>query len=75
MARAAWIEEYWDRGFVRLKGVFPADEIARLSAYFDEVLAEATGLNAITKRGLTEFRVVPIALKVSPRVGFTTTEC
>lgn len=63
MARAAWIEEYWERGFVRLPGVFPADEVARLSGYFDEVLAEATGLAAITKRGLTEFRVVPIAGK------------
>lgn len=59
----AWIEEYWERGFVRLPGVFPADEIAKLSIYFDEVLAQATGLDAVTKRGLTEFRVVPIAGK------------
>ena len=61
MARAAaWIEEYWEKGFVALRGVFPAGEMALLSRHFDEILAEATGLNAITKRGLCEFRIVPI---------------
>lgn len=63
MPRPAWIDEYWERGFVRIPGVFPADEIADLSRYFDEILTQATGLNAVTKRGLTEFRVVPIAGK------------
>lgn len=60
MPRPAWIDEYWERGFVRVPGVFPPGEIAELGHYFDEILAQATGLKAIAKRGLTEFRVVPI---------------
>lgn len=60
MARPAWIDEYWDRGFVRIPAVFPASEIAELAGYFDAILAQATGLEAVTKQGLTEFRVVPI---------------
>lgn len=63
MARPAWIDEYWDRGFVRVPGVFPPAEVAELAGYFDAILAQATGLDAVTKRGLTEFRVVPIAGK------------
>jgi ectoine hydroxylase-related dioxygenase (phytanoyl-CoA dioxygenase family) len=60
MTRPAWIEEYWERGFVRIRGVFPAREIAELAGYFDAILARATGLEAVSKQGLTEFRVVPI---------------
>lgn len=63
MSRADWTEEYWERGFVRIRGVFPAREVAELAGYFDEILARAEGLQAITKQGLTEFRVVPIGGK------------
>jgi hypothetical protein len=63
MASPSWIDEYWDRGFVRVPAVFPAGEIAELAGYFDEILEQAAGLHAIEKRGLTEFRIVPIAGK------------
>ena len=60
VSQPAWIDEYWERGFVRVPAVFPAGEIAELAGYFDEILERATGLKAIAKQGLTEFRVVPI---------------
>lgn len=60
MGQPAWIDEYWERGFARVPGVFPAGEIAELAGYFDEILERATGLRSISKQGLTEFRVVPI---------------
>jgi ectoine hydroxylase-related dioxygenase (phytanoyl-CoA dioxygenase family) len=63
VSQPAWIDEYWERGFVRIPAVFPAQEIAALAGYFDEILERATGLKAIAKQGLTEFRVVPIAGK------------
>jgi phytanoyl-CoA hydroxylase len=63
MPNPAWIDEYWDRGFVRVPGVFPPSEINELAGYFDDILAQAAGLQAIAKRGLTEFRIVPIAGK------------
>ena len=56
-----WIEEYRERGYVRVPGVFPAREVAELAGYFDDILAQATGLTQVTKRGLTEFRVVSVA--------------
>jgi hypothetical protein len=48
---------------VRIPGVFPAAEIAELSACFDTVLALGQGLTETAKNGLAEFRVVPIAGK------------
>lgn len=57
---ADWMEEYWTRGFVMIRGVFPSDEIAELAGYFDEILALGSGLRETTKQGLAEFRVVPI---------------
>lgn len=56
----AWIEEYRERGFVRIPGVFPRAEVDELAKYFDEILALGTGLEKTTKQGLAEFRVVPI---------------
>lgn len=61
MGSPAWIEEYWERGFVRIPGVFPAAEVAELGAYFDEVLERAARFRAIAKEGLTEYRIVPVA--------------
>lgn len=58
--KSKWMEEYWDRGFVILPKVFTLDEAAELGQYFDEILAEAQGLEITTKRGLAEFRIVPI---------------
>ncbi|MDB5106480.1 MAG: hypothetical protein JWP91_4169 [Fibrobacteres bacterium] len=55
-----WIGEYWEKGFTRVPGVFPANEIEELSKGFDEVLALGKGLTKTTKSGLTEYRVVPI---------------
>ena len=63
MQRPAWIDEYWERGFVRVPGVFPPREVAELAGYFDAILAQAMGLKNVTKQGLTEFRVVPIGGK------------
>ncbi len=60
---ADWIKEYWDRGFVRIPRVFPADEIRELAGYFDEILAMGSGYAQTTKQGLAEFRVIPIAGK------------
>jgi hypothetical protein len=61
MARAGnWMEEYWERGFVTHRGVFPKDEIESLSKGFDEILAKGQGFTETTKQGLAEFRVVPI---------------
>ncbi|MDB5050942.1 MAG: hypothetical protein JWO30_4013 [Fibrobacteres bacterium] len=61
MARAdGWIAEYWERGFVRIPGVFPENEIRELSGCFDEVLTLGRGLTETTKNGLAEYRVVPI---------------
>lgn len=54
------MEEYWERGFARVPGVFPAEEVAALSGYFDEILALGAGLKRTTKQGLAEFRVIPI---------------
>jgi Phytanoyl-CoA dioxygenase (PhyH) len=55
-----WIEEYWARGFVILREVFPIAEMLELGRYFDEVLALGVGLDKTTKNGLAEYRVVPI---------------
>ncbi len=60
---SAWKESYWRDGFVILPGVVPLEDIALLSIYFDEMLAQATGLARVTKTGLTEFRVVDVAGK------------
>ena len=61
MLDPSWIERYWEDGFAVIRGVFPAAEINELGRYFDEVLASAAGMREVTKRGLAEFRVVPIA--------------
>jgi hypothetical protein len=55
-----WIEEYRDRGFAMVRGVFSESEAAELGRYFDEILALGAGLEQTTKQGLAEFRVVPI---------------
>ncbi len=46
-----------------VRGVFPPEEIVELGKYFDEILAQGQGLEQTTKKGLAEFRVVPIAGK------------
>lgn len=58
-----WLERYWRDGFAHIPGVFPRSEIEELAGYFDEILALGEGLQAVTKQGLAEFRVVPIAGK------------
>jgi len=58
---ATWIDAYLEEGFACIRGVFSRAEIAELRRYFDEVLDRATGLREVTKCGLAEFRVVPIA--------------
>lgn len=60
MEEIDWIREYRERGFVRVRGVFPPSEIAELASYFDEILERARGFGAIAKQGLTEYRIVPI---------------
>lgn len=59
----SWVEEYWDRGFALIPGVFPVAEIKELGACFDEILSRAVGLEKTTKNGLAEFRVVLIGGK------------
>jgi hypothetical protein len=56
----AWVDEYWENGFVRIPAVFPRSEVAELARCFDEILTLGSGLTEVTKRGLAEFRVVPI---------------
>lgn len=56
----AWIDAYWEQGFAHIPAVFPASEIKELAGYFDEVRAMGEGLTEVTKRGLAEFRVIPI---------------
>ena len=58
---ATWIDSYWAEGFAVIPRVFARAEVAELRAYFDQVLARAAGLREITKLGLAEFRVVPVA--------------
>jgi hypothetical protein len=58
---ASWIDRYLEDGFAVIRGVFLRAEIAELRCYFDEVLARAAGMREVTKHGLAEFRVVPIA--------------
>ena len=58
---ATWVDSYWAEGFAVIRRVFSPAEIAELRSCFDDVLARATGLREITKRGLAEFRVVPVA--------------
>nr|MDQ3003723.1 hypothetical protein [Fibrobacterota bacterium] len=55
-----WVEEYWERGFVTLRGVFPQEELDILSQGFEEILAMGQGFTETTKHGLAEFRVIPI---------------
>lgn len=59
-AAPAWVNEYWENGFVRVPGVFSRADAAQLAGYFDEILALGEGLKTTTKQGLAEFRVVPI---------------
>jgi hypothetical protein len=58
-----WLERYWRDGFAHIPGVFPPSEVRELAGYFDEILALGEGLQEVTKQGLAEFRVVPIAGK------------
>lgn len=58
---ASWVDRYLEDGFAFIRGVFPRAEIAELRCYFDEVLARTTGMREVTKHGLAEFRVVPVA--------------
>lgn len=59
-ATPAWLDDYRRDGFAHIPGVFPRDEIRELSGYFNEVMDLGKGLTEVTKRGLAEFRVVPI---------------
>jgi hypothetical protein len=61
MADRSWIDRYWEDGFAFVRGVFPRAAMAELGRYFDEVLARAVNVREVTKCGLVEFRVVPIA--------------
>lgn len=56
-----WVDRYWDDGFAFVRGVFTPAEAAELGGYFDEILAQAAGMREITRNGLSELRVVPIA--------------
>jgi len=61
MLDLGWIDDYWENGFAVIRGLFPRAMISELGGYFDEVFASAAGMEQTTKRGLAEFRVVPIA--------------
>jgi Phytanoyl-CoA dioxygenase (PhyH) len=58
-----WPERYRRDGFAHLPGVFTSAEAGELAGYFDDILALGQGLTQVTKQGLAEFRVVPIAGK------------
>ena len=60
MADRAWVDRYWEDGFAFVRGVFSRPQVAELGGYFDDILAQAAGLREVTRRGLAEFRVVPI---------------
>lgn len=56
-----WVDRYRQDGFVVVRGVFAPATMLELGRYFDEVLAAAADMRELTRRGLAEFRVVPIA--------------
>src|ERR1700687_1191851 len=61
MLDSGWIDRYWENGFAVIRGLFPRWMMSELGRYFDEVFASAAGMAQVTKRGLAEFRVLPIA--------------
>ena len=68
MSRPAWIEEYWDRGFVRIPAVFPAHEVAELSRHFDEILAQDfycsnPDKSLVDRAGFLKQTAVPVTIK------------